>query len=57
MLLERTGAIGLHFQDHEEMQGYTLPEWSHMTGAEADRFTVTFYELVQRKLAERGLAP
>ena len=57
VLLERTGAIGLHFQDHEEMQGYTLPEWSHMTGAEADRFTARFYELVQRKLAERGLAP
>jgi hypothetical protein len=53
VLLEQTGALGLHFQDHEEMQGYYLPEWSHMTGEEADRFTEAFYGLVQRELAAR----
>ena len=53
VLLERTGALGLHFQDHEEMQGYYLPEWSHMTGEEADRFTEALYGLVQRELAAR----
>jgi len=56
VLLEQTGALGLHFQDHEEMQGYWLPEWSHMTAAEADRFTEAFYALVQRELAARGTA-
>ena len=56
VLLEQTGALGLHFQDHEEMQGYYLPEWSHMTGAEADRFTEAFYGLVQRELAARKAA-
>jgi hypothetical protein len=50
-MIEESGAIGLHFQDHEEMQGYYLPEWSHMTAAEADRFTEVFYGLVQRELA------
>ena len=54
VLLERTGAIGLHFEDHEAMQGYWLPEWSHMSAEEADRFTPRFYELVQQKLNERG---
>jgi hypothetical protein len=54
VLLEQTGALGLHFQDHEEMQGYYLPEWSHMTGEEADRFTEAFYGLVQRELAARN---
>jgi hypothetical protein len=53
VLLARTGALGLHFADHPEMQGYWLPEWSHMTGAEADRFTEVFYRLVQRELAAR----
>ncbi len=53
VLIERTGALGLHFEDHEEMQGYYLPEWSHMSATEADRFTEAFYGLVQRKLAER----
>jgi hypothetical protein len=53
-LIEETGALGLHFEDHPEMQGYHLPEWSHMTAAEADRFTAVFYELVQRELAARA---
>ena len=56
VLLEQGGAQGLHFQDHEEMQGYYLPEWSHMTGEEADRFTEAFYGLVQRELAARKAA-
>jgi len=56
ILIEQTGALGLHFQDHEEMQGYWLPEWSHMTGSEADRFTEAFYSLVQRELAARQAA-
>ena len=38
------------------MQGYYLPEWSHMTGEEADRFTEAFYDLVQRELAARKAA-
>lgn len=54
ILLEKTGALGLHFQDHEEMQGYYLPEWSHMSAAEADRFTETFYGLVQRERARHA---
>jgi hypothetical protein len=54
ILLEKTGALGLHFQDHEEMQGYYLAEWSHMTASEADRFTEAFYRLVQRELAARA---
>lgn len=54
ILLEKTGALGLHFEDHPEMQGYDLPEWSHMSATEADRFTETFYGLVQRELAARA---
>lgn len=50
-LIEGSGALGLHFQDHPEMQGYTLPEWSHMSASEADRFTPVFYQLLQRQLA------
>jgi len=56
VLLERSGALGLHFQDHKEMQGFILPEWSHMSGEEADRFTEAFYGLVQRELAAREAA-
>ena len=53
VLIEKTGAMGLHWQDHEEMQGYWLPEWSHMSGSEADRFTRALYQLIQRERAKR----
>jgi hypothetical protein len=53
VLIENTGAMGLHWQDHEEMQGYWLPEWSHMSGSEADRFTKALHQLIQRERANR----
>jgi len=46
VLLAKTGAPGIHFQDYPQLQGYTLPEWSHMTGSEADRFTAALYALI-----------
>jgi len=49
VLIERTGALGIHWQDHEELQGYWLPEWSHMTGSEADRYTKALYHVIQRE--------
>jgi hypothetical protein len=56
VLIERTGALGLHFEDHPEMQGYWLPEWSHMSRADADRFTEAFHGLLQRELARHQAA-
>jgi hypothetical protein len=47
-LLAASGAPGLHFQDYPELQGYDLPEWSHMTRAEAERYTVALYAVIQR---------
>lgn len=48
VLLAASGAPGLHFQDYPELQGYYLPEWSHMTRAEAERYTVALYGVIQR---------
>jgi hypothetical protein len=47
-LLAASGAPGLHFQDYPELQGYYLPEWSHMTRAEAERYTGALYGVIQR---------
>jgi len=47
-LVAASGAPGLHFQDYPELQGYYLPEWSHMTRAEAERYTVALYGVIQR---------
>ena len=56
VLLERTGAPGLHCRDGDETQRFWLPEWSRMSASEADRFTAAFNGMVQRKLAAREVA-
>ena len=47
-LLAATRAPGLYFSDYPELQGYDLPEWSHMTRTEAERFTAAFYRIIER---------
>jgi hypothetical protein len=47
-LLAATGAPGIHFEDHPELQGYEMPEWSHMKHSEAERFTAALYGVVAR---------
>ncbi len=49
VLLARTGAPGIHFMDYAELQGYRLPEWSHMTAKEAERYTQALYPIVKSK--------
>jgi hypothetical protein len=47
-LLAASGAPGIYFSDYPELRGFDLPEWSHMTQAEARRFTVAFYQVLRR---------
>ena len=52
VLLARTGAPGIHFEDYAELrpdvEGYYLPEWSHMTRADGERFTAALWRIIQR---------
>jgi len=57
VLLDRTHATGIHFEDYPELQGYDLPEWSHMSPSEAERFTASYVPIVERKFAEMERAP
>ena len=34
-----SGAPGIHFEDHPELAAFDCPEWSHLTAADAVRFT------------------
>lgn len=51
-LLAATGAPGIHFEDYQELrpdvQGYYLPEWSHMVRADGERVTVALYGIITR---------
>lgn len=48
-LLKRTQSTGIHFEDYPEMLNYELPEWSHLTAADANKFTATLAPLVERE--------
>jgi hypothetical protein len=56
-LLQRTGAPGIHFEDYRQLQGYQLPEWSHLAAADATRFTAALVPLVERELQAQATAP
>jgi hypothetical protein len=47
-LLAATGAPGIHFEDYPELQDYQLPDWSHMTHLDAERFTAALHRIVMR---------
>lgn len=54
VLLARTGAPGIHFDDYPEMRDLDLPEWSHLTHADADRFTAALYRIIERDFWKPG---
>ena len=50
-LLEKTGAPGIYFEDYPELQGYEMPEWSHLAPSETTRFTQALVPIVEREFA------
>jgi hypothetical protein len=51
-LLARTGAPGIHYEDHADMQGYSIPEWSHLAAFEKPRFTTALYAAIELQYPE-----
>jgi hypothetical protein len=47
VLLAKSGAPGIHFQDYPDMQGLTLPEWSHLDVPSSERYTEALYRAYQ----------
>jgi len=47
-LLAATDAPGIHFEDYPQLQGYYLPEWSHTTRVEGERFTAALFRIIER---------
>jgi hypothetical protein len=48
VLLARSGAPGIHFEDYPQLQQLELPEWSHLARADAQRFTAALHEIITR---------
>jgi hypothetical protein len=51
VLLEKTRVPGIHFEDHPEMQGLRIPEWSHLAAADAEKYTAALQPLVEQAFA------
>jgi hypothetical protein len=51
LLLQRTGAPGVHFEDYPQLRDYDMPEWSHMSASEANRYTAELAPLVEAEFS------
>ncbi len=49
-LLRETMCPGVHFEDYESLQGFDLPEWSHLRADQTPAFTEALAALVYEKL-------
>ena len=54
VLLARTGARGIYYEDYAELRDFTLPEWSHLAKADAERFTEALCRILQREYGWSG---
>jgi hypothetical protein len=48
VLLARSGAPGIHFEDYPQLQGLEQPEWSHLSHAAAVEYTASLYGIIER---------
>lgn len=53
-LLKDTNSIGIHFEDHKELQGFRIPEWSHLHSEDAPKFTAALIPIINEKLINAG---
>jgi hypothetical protein len=53
-LLIKTQTAGVHFADYPELQGFHLPDWSHMAAEDSVRFTRRLAPLVLQSIAARS---
>jgi len=51
-LLSSTNSVGVTWHDHQELQGYDTPEWSHLSASEAKRFTRAFVPIYVEAMEE-----
>jgi hypothetical protein len=53
-MLAVTGAPGIHFEDHSDLARFDCPEWSHLTSADAVRYSEALVPLVIAALEGQG---
>ncbi|MCV6605910.1 MAG: hypothetical protein OIF34_11435, partial [Porticoccaceae bacterium] len=49
-LLKETNTVGVHFEDHPSLQGFRIPEWSHLHSEDAAPYTAELVNILMTKL-------
>jgi hypothetical protein len=53
-LVEETDCVGVAWQDYLGLQGYELPEWSHLSAAERTRYTRALTPILYREMEAKS---
>ena len=48
-LLHEADVFGIHFEDYPDMQGLDLPEMSHLTREDAERYTRAYVGVLRER--------
>ena len=54
-LIAAAGAPGIHFEDHATLRDFDCPEWSHLTDADATRFSRSLMPILEDTLNEERM--
>jgi hypothetical protein len=52
-LVKETNSVGVSWHDHPALQGFDLPEWSHLSASEATRFTRALVPIVYAEIEKK----
>jgi hypothetical protein len=55
VLLQEVDAVGVHFEDYPALQDVRIPEWSHISAPDTDRFTTAVMAALRQQLEQRGI--
>ena len=50
-LISETDTVGIHFEDYASLDGFTCPDWSHLTRADAVLYTRNLIPILQTALS------
>ncbi|MGI9265224.1 MAG: hypothetical protein ACR2QU_09850 [Gammaproteobacteria bacterium] len=53
-LIRGTGTVGIHFEDHPDMMGLQLPEFSHLSRESAQRYTRAYVRVIGEEISIPG---
>lgn len=54
-VVDSLDAVGIHFEDHPELQDVRIPEWSHISSRDSERFTRALVRILRDEMIARGV--